>query len=334
MEFFLDMEGIPEIGFHYLIGLLSCDQTNSTYRYFWADALSDEETIFRHFLDTVKEYDTPIYHYGSYEVKALRQLAKRYKIDIEPVQKRLVNLNSHIFGKIYFPVKSNKLKEIGNFIGANWTSQNASGIQSLVWRYHWDETGNKTYKGLLIQYNEEDCQATKLLAGKIREISETAETQSSVDFIGHPKKRFDETGHEIHLQFQGILKFAHSDYDKKKIEFGNNPDREKKKRGGIKGHTGRTRLAPQAQELLSCEPRKLYPKCNVELKIYENKVSEKTFIDLHFAENGYSKKFTKKQGPKGYCKKCFRRLEHMMVRYRFLNIGSSFSAGLFLAVSK
>jgi len=304
IEFFLDMEGIPDIGFHYLIGLLSCNQTNNAYRYFWADALLDEETAFRQFLDVVKEYDAPIYHYGSYEVKALRQLAKRYKLDIELVQKRLVNLNSHIFGKIYFPVKSNKLKEIGNFIGANWTSQNASGLQSLVWRYHWDETRYKIYKDLLIQYNEEDCQATKLLANKIREISETAETQSSIDFIGHPKKRYDDTGHEIHMQFQAILKFAHSDYDKKKIEFGNNPDIEQKKRGAQKGHLGHSRVKPQAQELLPCDPREICPKCKTELKIFENKMSERIVIDLYSTENGYSKKITKLQGPKGYCKKC------------------------------
>ncbi len=306
IEFFLDMEGIPDIGFHYLIGLLSCDQTNNAYRHFWADTLLDEETAFRNFLDVVKEYDAPIYHYGSYEVKALRQLAKRYKLDIELVQKRLVNLNSHIFGKIYFPVKSNKLKEIGNFIGANWTSQNASGLQSLVWRYHWDETRNKIYKDLLIQYNEEDCQATKLLASKIREISETAETQSSIDFIGHPKKRSDDTGDEIHTQFQAILKFAHADYEKKKIEFRNNPDSEKKKHGAQKGHAGHNKLIPQAKEILSCDPMKICPKCGTELIIFESKLSERTFIDLCLTEDGYSKRVTKIQGPKGYCKKCSR----------------------------
>jgi predicted RecB family nuclease len=306
IEFFLDMEGIPDIGFHYLIGLLSCDQTNNTYRHFWADAFLDEEMAFRQFLDEVKEYDAPIYHYGSYEVKALRQLAKRYKLDIELVQKRLVNLNSHIFGKIYFPVKSNKLKEIGNFIGAKWTSQNASGLQSLVWRYYWDETRDKIYKDLLIQYNEEDCQATKLLASKIREISETAETQSFIDFIGHPKKISDDTGDEIHTQFQAILKFAHADYNEKKIEFRNNPDSEQKKRGAPIGHPWHRRLVPQAQELLSCEPRKLCPKCSIELIVFENKVSERTFIDLYLTENGYSKKIIKKQGPKGYCPKCHR----------------------------
>src|SRR5215510_462864 len=31
-------------------------------------------------------------------------------------------------------------KDIGNFIGAQWTSPQASGLQSLVWRHHWEHT--------------------------------------------------------------------------------------------------------------------------------------------------------------------------------------------------
>ena len=101
---FLDIEGLPDLGFHYLIGLLICNSDDDNYRYFWADTQLGEETIFRQFLDVVGKYDSPIYHYGSYEQKALRQLGKRYHVDTENIRKRLINLNTHIFGKIYFPV--------------------------------------------------------------------------------------------------------------------------------------------------------------------------------------------------------------------------------------
>ncbi|MCG2785606.1 MAG: TM0106 family RecB-like putative nuclease, partial [Anaerolineae bacterium] len=139
-KIFLDIEGLPDLGFHYLIGLLICSPDGDRYLSFWADTQSDEEMIFRQFLDVVEKYDSPIYHYGSYEQKALCQLGKRYQIETENIKKRFINLNTHIFGKIYFPVKSNRLKEIGSFIGASWTTKNASGIQSIIWRYRWDET--------------------------------------------------------------------------------------------------------------------------------------------------------------------------------------------------
>jgi hypothetical protein len=36
-----------------------------------------------------------------------------------------------LYGKVYFPVRSNGLKDIGHFLGAQWTAPNASGLQSL-----------------------------------------------------------------------------------------------------------------------------------------------------------------------------------------------------------
>src|SRR5712691_8710313 len=62
--------------------------------------------------------------------------------DAEGVTKRLVNVNRYIYGKVYFPVRSNGLKDIGHFIGAKWTSPHASGLQSLVWRHHWENICN------------------------------------------------------------------------------------------------------------------------------------------------------------------------------------------------
>jgi predicted RecB family nuclease len=67
-----------------------------------------------------------------------------------------VNVNKHIYGKVYFPVHSNSLKVIGAYIGATWTSPEASGLQSLVWRHFWDEIHTRGYYELLVTYNEED----------------------------------------------------------------------------------------------------------------------------------------------------------------------------------
>jgi predicted RecB family nuclease len=41
-------------------------------------------------------------------------------------------LLASISEKVYFPVQSNGLKEIGKFLGARWTAANASGLQSLI----------------------------------------------------------------------------------------------------------------------------------------------------------------------------------------------------------
>ena len=122
----------------------------------------DERHIWQQFVDLVCQYpDAPIYHYGSYELRALTTLAKRYHTDYERLTTRLVNVNQYIYGKVYFPVRSNRLKDIGHFIGAEWTSPQASGLQSLVWRHQWEHTQEAQYRDVLVTYNREDCQALR-----------------------------------------------------------------------------------------------------------------------------------------------------------------------------
>jgi predicted RecB family nuclease len=160
VELFLDMEGLPDRGLYYLIGLLVCQADTMTHYAFWADTVHDERHIWQQFVDKVEQYpEGPIYHYGSDEPRAIAILAKRYQTDSANLTKRLVNVNRYIYGKVYFPVRSNGLKDIGHFIGAKWTSPHASGLQSLVWRHQWEVTQEETYKDLLLTYKAEDCRA-------------------------------------------------------------------------------------------------------------------------------------------------------------------------------
>jgi predicted RecB family nuclease len=55
--------------------------------------LHDEERIWNELLTHVQRYpEAPIYHYGSYEPRAIAQLAKRYGTPIDGFTKRLVNV--------------------------------------------------------------------------------------------------------------------------------------------------------------------------------------------------------------------------------------------------
>jgi len=90
-----------------------------------------EESIWRMFVDKAKEYpDAPIYHYGNYEVRAIETLAKRFGTDVTCIVKRLVNINSFVYGRVYFPVHSNKLKVLGKFLGASWTEPMLPGYRA------------------------------------------------------------------------------------------------------------------------------------------------------------------------------------------------------------
>jgi predicted RecB family nuclease len=156
VEIFLDIEGIPDQQMYHLIGLLICNGDNCAYHALWANTLADEEQMWHQFLTIIQERPhTPIYHYGSYEPQASSTLGRRYHRDTASITKRLVNVHASIYGKVYFPLRSNRLKEIGKFLGASWTASDASGLQSLVWRNHWEKTGNMLHRQRLTTYNEE-----------------------------------------------------------------------------------------------------------------------------------------------------------------------------------
>jgi predicted RecB family nuclease len=102
VELFIDFEGIPDQSFYYLIGLLVNEQGNRSYHSFWANTSEDEQRIWVEALEKINEHpEAPIYHYGSYEPRAIDRLAQKYQINCEALKNRLVNLNACIYGKIY-----------------------------------------------------------------------------------------------------------------------------------------------------------------------------------------------------------------------------------------
>src|SRR5712691_1301934 len=311
VELFLDMEGVPDKGLYYLIGLLVCQPNTTEHHSFWANTDQDERHIWQQFVDTVTQYpDAPIYHYGSYEPRAIAQLAKRYDTDAESVLKRLVNVNRYIYGKVYFPVRSNGMKDIGTFIGAKWTSPQASGLQSLVWRHYWEATQEETHKDLLLNYNAEDCHALHVLTEALSKIQHASDTLSEVDFAHQPKQHATEVGVQVHRQFTAILKFAHADYDKKKISFRKRKDveseqpRNKTKSRAHKGYHGPRHTKHKATKVVEVPQETFCPKHQSELLLPTASMSKRRIIDLVLARNGIRKTITEYVGVQGYCPKC------------------------------
>lgn len=307
IELFLDIEGNPDLESYYLIGLIvSKNQEIASYTY-WADSATDEVHIWQQFLSMINEYpDSPIFHYGNYDSKAIEILGIRYKTSITHIQPHLINISNSIFGKIYFPVYSNRLKELGNYIGATWTSDNASGIQSLVWRHLWEDTQDEKFKQLLITYNSEDCYALKLLTDKLLQIQESASILPEIDFVINPKKSSSLVSSQIHQQFDKILKFAHENYDSSKISFqsiGQHEVSEKNKVGGKFGHIGASRIIPKAKKKIIVPIKRICPihKCKL-TKI--PKTVERTLTDLVFTKLSVRKTVIKYIGHQSYCSLC------------------------------
>ncbi len=305
VELFFDIEGIPDRQLYYLIGLLICEHNTCSYHAFWADTAEDEGHMWSTFLATVSQYpNAPLYHYGSYDMT----LSKRHGTESAGLEKHLININASLYGKVYFPVRSNGLKEIGHFLGARWTAANASGLQSLVWRYYWDQTRNMQYQGLLVTYNHEDCLALKVLVDELSNIKESVQTLSHVDFADHPKRQTTRAGEEVHSQFETLLEFAHANYDKKKIRFRPNeedrkPVQEKQYHHLKKGYQGHRKVRPKATKVIHVPAREVCPHHDEPLRP-SKQLSRRLIINLVFTKNGIRKTITEYVGMKGYCAKC------------------------------
>jgi transposase-like protein len=302
VELFLDIEGIPDQQFYYLIGLLVSEKDTTIYYPFWADTPEDEAQIWGEFLEKVDQYpDSPIYHYGNYDARAIAKLGRRYDTDIEDLINRLVNVNKHIYGKVYFPVYSNRLKELSTFIGATWTSPKASGLQSLVWRYRWGETLTEKYKMLLVTYNEEDCVALKKLAESLSGMIKLEECVNVNEMEYWTNFKFGGNKYESD-SFELITRFAYFDYQRKKIYFRNNKNLRKKyaKRQRV------SQIKYRINQHIDVIPPECCPNCeNTDLRLNGNYVP-KLVIDLKFFNGGIKRWVTKIVRKRFSCPNCNR----------------------------
>jgi hypothetical protein len=312
-EIFLDFEGIPDQSFQYLIGLLIVDGGSRYSHSFWANTPADEQRTWDRALEMISAYpEAPVYHYGSYEPRTIDSLAKRYAVDCAGLQTRLVNLSGSIYGKLYFPTRSNRLKELGKFIGAAWTAPNASGLQSLVWRHRWEETGEDRWKEMLITYNREDCKALSLLADTVSRIIASAESDHDIEFADKPKQNSTEQGVQLHEEFDNIIRSAHADYAKGRVTIRPSEicaeGREGRKRGAPKGHVAYARIQPgKADAVVQVEPQTTCPKHQGAVLRPLSELAAHFITDLRFSRSGCRKVITKYAGPQSYCPRCRKR---------------------------
>jgi predicted RecB family nuclease len=177
VSIYLDIEGIPDEGFVYLIGLIVVQGGAEERHSFWADSKDQEQQVFEQLLEVVGRYDDyRIFCYGSYErnfIKRMRKSARKKK-PVDRVLDRLVNVLSVIHAHLYFPCYSNGLKDVGGWLGCSWTDPDASGIQSLVWRANWETRQEDQWKQKLLAYNLEDCAALRKVTEQVYALASRA----------------------------------------------------------------------------------------------------------------------------------------------------------------
>ena len=341
VEIFIDFECLPDESFFYLFGVIVCQADKQNNFQFWASSKNDEESAWKDFISIIELYsNSPLFHYGSFEKKAICKLGERYGTSTKTILERLFNINTCIYGKIYFPVHSNGLKDICKYLGLPWSSPNASGLQSIVWRYEYDQSKDNNYRKLLQSYNLEDCLNLKKLTEHLRLISANATHSEQVRFADREGGSMPETASYLSKQLSNILVSAYGTYEQKKITIKNKDKDKDKDKDNVTTSTDANSGNKKRQYI--SPSRKIHKVVKVrrgrtcpnhpgrKLKPTENEASQ-TIFDLVFTTRGIKKQVTQYVGKKGNCTACHNEFSPPQIRK--LGKGAIFGHGFIAWVS-
>jgi hypothetical protein len=317
---YLDVEGVPDRDFYYLIGVRIRQSDSVVQHSLWAVRPEDEEKIWREFLEVLAPIEKPVLiHYGSYETTFIKTMCSRYGTSIQTPEvfkisevssetniplvseankqsnadKTLppaINLLSVIYGHVYFPVTSNGLKDIAGYCGFLWSETLASGLQSIVWRENWEISKDKAVQEKLICYNSEDCEALEVLTWKVHGLQypqaghegmSEKEVDISIQKREHPYG-FKRNNFLI-PEFEHINQAAYWDYQRERVYLKTNP--------ALKQITNKSASPPKKHvpnQIIDCQRPNLCPKCRSKT-FYQNAKHIKIVIDLKFTRYGIKK---------------------------------------------
>ena len=88
-------------------------------------------------------------------------------------QTRFIDLyNDIVRSKMIWPTSSLSIKALAGFLGFKWRDTDPSGAASVQWFHQWVDTGDLSIWARILEYNEDDCRAMRVLADGLRKMSE------------------------------------------------------------------------------------------------------------------------------------------------------------------
>lgn len=308
---FIDVEGMPDRDFYYLIGLRFESGDEQIEHSFWADRLEDERRIWEGCLRTIKSIENAqLVHYGAYETHFLRKMKKRYVStpeDFEFIDRQIetsVNLVTCMYGCIYFPTYSNSLKEIGRYLGYEWAWPQASGAAAILIRKLWELSAQTSAKNLIVAYNMDDCRATALIAKALEEICTRNSSVLDLVDVGSLEVGFQRTFGKFDSalpEFAKINEAAYWDYQRSKVFTRTN----KMVKRTIQKSKRREKISTFDKEITVVDdmPAKC-PKCSA-TKLWRNPPRRSNVVyDLKFSDKGVKRWLVKYRYGSYRCSGC------------------------------
>jgi len=325
---YIDFEGIPDEKSYYLLGGMIYVRGELKEMFsIWSDEKEQEQDSFTKLFDLFKKYpDAIIYHYGSYEGKAIQKAVKESNKKLAQewmsIEKRMVNLLSYFRTHVYPPTYGNGLKEIGKFLGFEWSESDIDGAKSIELRKEWEHTKSDTIKQKLLQYNLDDCKALSKVHQWLSYLSAGAE-EDSIQQVAKMKRHSPyrwQSNDRFGEDFNFINKAAYFNYQRSKIYWRNEPKKQSPKATPLTrkpATIGRGMMAWQPKkinEIITAQPIKKCSKCG-HRKLYQSARKQSlTQTDLKFTSSGIRRHVIEYRTAYSTCAKCRRRESNKSLR--------------------
>jgi predicted RecB family nuclease len=309
---FLDVEGLPDRNFYYLIGIRLQAAEGSVQHSFWADDAKGEKLIWNDFLGVLSEIANPhLIHYGSYETTFLKRMCERHGRPPADSQgatavTHATNLLSFIYAQIYFPTYSNGLKEVAGYLGFRWSGSLTSGLETIVCRHRWEASRDPTLKQTLLDYNRQDCEALEVVANGLVDLNRAAPADSmsserEVVLTSNIKRESPYSFKRIAFaipEMEVINKAAYWDYQRDRVYV---KSQQKSKRSFLRKPRSRSAATPNAT--IEYARPKSCPHCRSKV-IHRHGRTSRTIIDLRFMRHGIKRWITRHILLRYRCKLC------------------------------
>lgn len=177
LELYFDIEVDPMRDICYLHGFVERrGKDNSTERFvsFFAEAPTAEaerEAFAQAWRHMEKSQPCVIFYYSKYERTIYRKLQKKYPdVCTEAAVEELFNPAQAV--DLYFdvvlkatewPTRDYSIKTLAKYLGFSWRDTHPSGAASIEWFHRWVGTGDPAMRQRILEYNEDDCRATRVL---------------------------------------------------------------------------------------------------------------------------------------------------------------------------
>jgi predicted RecB family nuclease len=181
-ELFFDIEDDPLHNFCYLHGFVErSNSDNNTEKYvaFFADDLSpeaEEQAFADAWRYIMENQPCTVYIYSKHERTTWRKLQSKYSSvcseeEIETLfdPDNTIDLLHDVVRKYTeWPTHDHTLKTLAQYLDFKWRDTDPSGAASIEWFQRWSESEDPKIKQRILEYNEDDCLATRVLLDKIK----------------------------------------------------------------------------------------------------------------------------------------------------------------------